>query len=380
MASQIIEPKKSLFNQASALAGANKIAPTLGVFDEAKGVEGRVNRITNSDSPLMQTAATKAAQAANARGLNSSSLGIQAGQQAVIETATPIAQTDANLHQGQALANQSAANAAATANAGNEINAGLQGMGLDAQAETQAKSLMESARQFDTGQANSQSNFGQDLALKREQTSAQQSQFAQEFGLKSQQLAAQEAQSAQNLSLQGRQLDAQIAQFAQNLGLTEQELQMKKEQLSAADRQALAQLELQRSQLAQQQEQFNAKQAQDATLARLDADTKTKLSTLDAEWRSKLGGDQNITNSWGTMMQSIGNIQNNSALDEAAKRTLIQNTIGSFQAYASFYSKATGIDVGSLLDFQIAATPSTQEQQQIDAARTPAYRDESTGE
>ena len=334
MANQILEEDKSLFGKANALASSNKIAPVTGTFDEANGVEGRVNRITNSDSPLMQTAATKAAQASNARGLNNSSLGIQAGQQAVIETATPIAQADANLFQGQSLANQSAQNNAATANASNAINAGVQGMGMDNTAEIQGKSLMESARQFDTGQAN------------------------------------QSAQFSQNLALQTKQLDTQIAQFAQNLGLTEQELQLKKDQLSASDRQALATLELQKTKL-----------TQDATLAQLDADTKTKIATMDAEWRAKLGGDQNLTNSWGTMMQNIGNIQNNSALNEGAKKTLIQNTIDSFQAYASFYTKTTGIDVGSLLDFGIAATPGAVELQQEaireQDAKTP--REESTG-
>ena len=88
---------------AAKLTSDAMIAPSTTEFDESKGVAGRVNSLVSQDNPLMQTAQTRAAQAANARGLRNSSTAVQAGQQAVIETATPIASADAQLFQQQAL-------------------------------------------------------------------------------------------------------------------------------------------------------------------------------------------------------------------------------------------------------------------------------------
>lgn len=75
-------------------------------------VEGRINRIidTNSLSPLLQGAQTRAKQDANARGLRNSSMAVTAGQQAVYNTVTPIATTDANLSLQTKAANQLATN------------------------------------------------------------------------------------------------------------------------------------------------------------------------------------------------------------------------------------------------------------------------------
>ena len=68
------------------LAKTNQIAPVTQDFDESKGVASRVQSITSKASPLMQTARTRAAQNSASRGLLNSSIGAQAGEQAVIET------------------------------------------------------------------------------------------------------------------------------------------------------------------------------------------------------------------------------------------------------------------------------------------------------
>jgi len=57
--------------------------------------EGRVKQMTTTRSPLLTTVATRARQRMAGRGILSSSLTEQAAQQAVIETATPIAAQDA---------------------------------------------------------------------------------------------------------------------------------------------------------------------------------------------------------------------------------------------------------------------------------------------
>ncbi len=141
------------------IAKQNAITPVTQEFDESKGVAGRVNSITSSGSPLMETARTRAAQATAKRGLLNSTLGAQAGEQAVIETATPIAQADASLYQQQRLTNQTAQNNAAVVNANNAIQSATQGRQMDLSNEQQQRSLMEQARQFDTGQRETARQF-----------------------------------------------------------------------------------------------------------------------------------------------------------------------------------------------------------------------------
>lgn len=69
--------------------------PTKWNVTDDQTVEGRINRIIGQDSAMNQTARTNALQEANARGLGNSALAVSAGEQAVINSAMPIAQADA---------------------------------------------------------------------------------------------------------------------------------------------------------------------------------------------------------------------------------------------------------------------------------------------
>jgi hypothetical protein len=58
------------------------------------------------------------------------------------------------------------------------------------------------------------------------------------------------------------------------------------------------------------------------------------------------------------MMQSINNVQTNPNMDEATKRTLIQNNIDAFQSYTNFWKKVSGsVDVSDLLNFGTSGAP-----------------------
>jgi len=61
-------------------------------------VQGQLDQILSSDSPLMQRAATQGAQVANSRGLLNSSMAAGAAQGAMIDRATPIASQDAQTY------------------------------------------------------------------------------------------------------------------------------------------------------------------------------------------------------------------------------------------------------------------------------------------
>lgn len=70
----------------------------------------RLNQILNKDSDLMKTSKTKGLQIANSRGLLNSSIAAETGTKAMIDSATPIAQSDAANTLTQSLANQGALN------------------------------------------------------------------------------------------------------------------------------------------------------------------------------------------------------------------------------------------------------------------------------
>lgn len=392
------------------LSTGAQIAPVTQDFDEDKSTAGRVNSIINTGSPLMKTAATKAAQAMQARGLRNSSMAVQAGQQAVIETALPIAQTDANLFQQQALANQNARNTAAQFNSNTKATVGLAGMDAARQESQFGRSLLEQARQFNVDQGNKGTQFDKTLALQRDTLSSNtaaeaaklaegarqfdvssatgQSQFAQELAsqrdqfnqnlaFQREQMGAgteldrarlaesvrqfdaqavqQQQQFVQNLGLQREQLAAQREQFAQQFGLDAQSLDLQRGQLSQQQQQFLAELDLKDRQLAEQVKQSESEMANQITIAKMDADNRLSLASMEANYKREIGSNENIANAWGTMLQSINDIQNNPEMDEAARKTAIGNQIESFRAFSSFWKKATGgaVDVSDLLTFGI---------------------------
>lgn len=99
--------------------------------DPATGtVQGQIKGIIDADSPLMQQAQRRAMEQMNSRGLLNSSLAVGAGQESVINAATPIAQADANAFNTTRLANQNSTNAglqfsAAADNQASQTNATL---------------------------------------------------------------------------------------------------------------------------------------------------------------------------------------------------------------------------------------------------------------
>jgi len=82
-------------------------------------VQGQLGTILDSGSPLLQQAETNAAQMANKRGLLNSSMAVSAGQQALVNTALPIAQQDASTQANAGQYNAEAANTTDRFNAGN---------------------------------------------------------------------------------------------------------------------------------------------------------------------------------------------------------------------------------------------------------------------
>lgn len=319
----------ALMDLAEQAAKRNRFEPFTQEFDESKGVAGRVNSIISSGSPLMKSAQTRAAQAANSRGLMNSSLGVQAGQQALIETAMPMATADAGLFQTQALTNQAAKNTAGQFNSQQATGAALTGMSAD-QSESQfGRQLAESGRQFDTR-----------TGLDREQLGESRRQFDTSNQLSRDMFTSDAA-------FKNAQLAESQRQFGAGQDLTRD--------LAGRDD------AFRNSQLAQNQRQFDADQHQRVVLASMDVASREKLLGLEAAFKTDIQRDLNISNAWGTTQTAIGNIQNNANLDASTKVTLIQNTLDQFRSFSNFWKKAGGkdTDISDLVNFGIAGAGTT---------------------
>lgn len=114
------------------------------------------------------------------------------------------------------------------------------------------------------------------------------------------------------------------------------------------------------SELGQRKEQFDAAQRQQTTMQGLEAQSRLDVAKVEADFKNNIQGNVNISQAWGTTMTAIGEIQNNPNLEQAAKATLIKNTLDSFASFSTFWSKQTPVlkDVSDLLNFT-AATPVT---------------------
>lgn len=84
--------------------------PVMGQVDANQTVQGQLGDILKRGNPLLEAARARAMQQANARGLQNTSMAAQAGEEAMVSAAMPIAQADAAAYQKQALVNQDITN------------------------------------------------------------------------------------------------------------------------------------------------------------------------------------------------------------------------------------------------------------------------------
>jgi hypothetical protein len=304
---------------------------------------GRLNSMLQAGGPLMETARLRGNQQAAARGLLSSSMGVEAAQKAMIESATPFATTDAGLYAQMARENTSQANAWDVADLNRQ------------QSDKQfGANLAENARQADLGASTQLTVAGMTYDINDRRLNQEDRQFLETFGLEQ------------------RKLDTQISQFAQEFGLSVEELGIRRDQLTQQDRQFYDELILQRDELDQRADQFTQEwenrfsleamaQANRIDLAKLDVDSRKELMEIEATYKKDIAANENIGNAWGLMMQEIGKINANPDMDKGTKATNIDNTIGAFKNFTVFWKKAGSgdIDVSDLLDFGVNAAMPT---------------------
>lgn len=86
-------------------------APVLSEVQKNETVSGQLEQLLSSTSPVLRQARDRAIVQSASRGLQNSTLAAQAGTEALISAATPIAATDAATHSDRAKGNQAAQNA-----------------------------------------------------------------------------------------------------------------------------------------------------------------------------------------------------------------------------------------------------------------------------
>lgn len=338
-------------------------------WNEGMSAAGRLGTMLDKGGALMRSAALRGNQAAASRGLMGSTMGIEAAQKAMIDSASPIATADASIYGQQAMANTAQANAWDTADLNRQQSDAQFGSTLK---QGYDKMAMDES-QFGRTLNQNESQFARNLTEQGRQAnlsaSTQLTVAGMNYDVQDRRLSQEDKQFLQQNALEARKLDQQAQQFAQQMGLSWEELGMNRDKMSQQDRQFYDGLSLERSKLDQQAQQFNQEwenrfsletmaQKNRIDLAGIDATNKKELMSIEAAYKKDIAGNENISNAWGTTMAEIGKIQNNPDLEEDAKTTLINNTLGSFKSFTGFWKKVSGgsIDVTDLLSFGVTST------------------------
>lgn len=223
-------------------------APVLSTVDKDKEtVAGQLRELLSANSPVLKQARDRAQVFAAGRGLQNSSLAAQAGEEAVIAAATPIAATDAQTYANRAILNTTAQN---------EFGGRQQQFEQQQQLMTQDhfQKLIEQAQAGDINsrlqleQAGYNSNLSaQENRQRLEQLAAEgdiQGKLAlQQFNYQSL-LATQQQGFAIELSDKAFQQNQQLLvdEYAQRLGLSQAESQMTIDRMNVQHSQTLEQI------------------------------------------------------------------------------------------------------------------------------------------
>lgn len=311
--------------------------------DANQTVQGQVANITDSGSPLMDRAATKAMQTMNGRGLLNSSMAVQAGQAALYDAALPIAQQDANTFATAGKRNADAADSTSQFNA-----------------TAQNKVLGDQVAAGVTG-AQQEAGFRQQTALQTQDIASQQAMQVKDLASRYD-LANLDA----NARAQLQQQDAALQKQLQTANATLQ--------TNLATQSQGAQKALSEYQLAVQQAMSGQDNATKLQLQALDAATQTSLADLNNKYRAQLQTSDAMSGTFQQLTNSIAGVMVNADLDAAAKQTAINNLTTLYNSSMDMQSKLTGLDLGSLLapasDTPTAATPATTPGQTAPRERT----------
>ena len=188
-----------------------KVSPTLSTVQGNETVKGQLGDLFDTANPLMVQARERASRSATGRGLQNSSLATQAGEQAFIGSALPIAQQDAQTYSQRAQQNNATEN---------QFKLSEQQFGQQSALSRQqnAERLVELAAQGDVQAKLQLQKFGFDTSLSAQENIQKLQQQAAAGDIQAQLALAQFGYQKDLTTLQGEiAKDAQTLAHAQKL-------------------------------------------------------------------------------------------------------------------------------------------------------------------
>lgn len=309
-------------------------ANTLNV-DRKSTVQGQLDDMLTKGSPLMKTAETAAIQGMNKRGLMNSSMAVQAGQQAVISSALPVAQQDASTYFTGQQRNQDATNTASQFNAGATTDVSKFNAGQKLSAATTNANLATDASRQNVANALQAGIINREQANKLAEFNAQQKNTAAQVNANNKfEMERLNINNAMQAGIINQQQANELKKFnaqQENTLLAQKLDQNFKEALSSADAQTRVQLQTMQGQTQQQ-------------LANIEADYKTLMQT-----------SQSLSDSYRSVVSSIAGIVVDQNMDAAGKATAINGMLGQLRVMANAVGSVNGVDLGNLLDFGVVS-------------------------
>lgn len=210
-----------------ASAGTPVAATTYKPSEEAM-VSQQLGALLSGDNPYITRARARAAQVSNRRGLLNSSMAAGAGEAAAIDAALPIAQQDASTHFQAQRDNAAAQNTFSLDENRFTREGALAALNARFNAENQARDQAFRAGESAAARAQSESQFGRDLALKERATDL-------DAAIKTGQLKLQEAAQALDEKVRTGQLtlDQAKVDFAKMQATAEAVSQLQAQYLNA---------------------------------------------------------------------------------------------------------------------------------------------------
>ena len=299
---------------ATAAPAAPQAAVTQWTPGAASTVQGQLGKVLDSNSPLMDRAATKAAQGMNSRGLLNSTMALTAGQSALYDAALPIAQQDAATFTTAGKANADAMNAASQQAAGFAQQTGLQAADIGNQQALQSNDL---ASRYNLAEMDVQSRANLQAADIQNQQKLQAANATLQTGLQATDLGVkqsmQEYDAALKTAMQGSDNTNKLA------------------------------------------------------LATMDANTKTRLADIEATYKNGLQQSQSMAATYQSMVNSITQIMLDPNLDQANKQTAINNATTMYNNTLKMQSDLSGLELGQLLNPSDITAPTGSSGAGIDA-------------
>jgi len=329
-----------------------KPLPSMSNLSTSQTVQGQMANLMQNGNPLMQRATTRASQAANKRGLLNSSMGVQAGQEAALSAALPIAQADAQAANTQALTNQGYMNQFSTAQQAQNYRKDLADQAYQQQVGTGLYGNITDgtvaptgfvggggliASQGEQARLTSAQQQANDIEM---QTAGHTQQTSLQDDAQSQQTAMQTAGHTQQTSLQDDAQSQQTAmQSAEHGQQTSLQSSAHTQQTDIQDDSQTQQTEVQSAEHDQQIILQDDSQEQETRL-RLDTNlfneflqqadegTRSRLISLESSFNSKMQSSKNASSLWGGILNLIAGIQSDPDITAENRETAINNIVG----------------------------------------------------